>query len=117
MCLFWGQTSQHGAPWCVATAPLITAAPAVDTPYDEAEPAASETSRWPRLSRSKPTGVPPADGETTGVPAMPFSSTGYTSIVFDAFSVTTSTLPSGENCTCAGTALPAPSGRVEPASG
>ena len=59
-----------------ATAALITDAPAVETPYDEAEPAASETSRWPRLSKSKPNGVPPADGETTAVPAIPFASTG-----------------------------------------
>ena len=37
--------------------------------------------------------------------------------MLEAFSVTTSRLPSGENETCAGPGAPAPSGRVEPAIG
>src|SRR3954465_4531916 len=108
-------TSQHGAPWCVATAGLIgEIAPSFATSYDDAPPDASETRRLPRLSKSKPNGVAPADGAVLGGPAVPGSTT-YVSIVCEAFSVTASTLPSGENATSAGPAVPAPSGRVEPA--
>jgi hypothetical protein len=69
--------------------------------------------RWQRLSKATPKGVAPLDAETTGAPTRPSSPTGYTSIVLDAFSVTTSELSSGENCTSAGPELPAPSGVSE----
>jgi hypothetical protein len=55
----------------VATAPLITLAPPEPTAYDDADPVAFETSRSPRLSKSKPNGVPPLDGVATGAPARP----------------------------------------------
>src|SRR3954471_12278148 len=48
---FFEATSQHGAPWCVATAPLIGVAPLSETSYEEAASAAFDASRWPRLSK------------------------------------------------------------------
>src|SRR5437764_3122977 len=91
--------------------------PSAATPYEEAEPPASDVSTSPRLSKSKPNGVLPADALTIGAPAIPSSLTAYVSIVLEVFSVTTSVFPFGENATSAGPALPAPSGRVEPARG
>jgi len=64
---------------------VITAAPAAVTAYDDADPAAFETSRWPRLSKSNPNGVPPADGDTTGAEGRPSAPTAYVSIVLDVF--------------------------------
>src|SRR5204862_7237313 len=68
---FFDVTSQHGAPWFVATGPVISAAPAVETAYDDAGPAAFETSRWPRLSKSHPSGCAPAVGDPTGAESRP----------------------------------------------
>ena len=86
-------TSQHGAPWCVATAPLITCAPDASIAYDDAEPAASETNARPRPSNAKPNGVAPADGlETPGCATPPL--TAKVSSVLVPFSVTTSCEPS-----------------------
>ena len=102
----------------VATAPLITLRlPSFETAYDDADALALETSRLPRLSKSKPNGVAPADAKTLGALARPSLPTRYVSSVLEAFSETTRTRPFGENCTCAGPALPAPSGCVEPAIG
>src|SRR5262249_22444580 len=56
-------TSQHGAPWNVGTAPLITCAPSLSTAYEDAEPPASDTKARPRLSNANPNGVMPADGD------------------------------------------------------
>ena len=57
-------------------------------------------SRSPCLSKSKPKGVRAGrgvDGRRAGDAVLP---TTYVSIVFDAFSVTTSVLPFGANETC-----------------
>src|SRR3954464_1959517 len=111
--------SQHGAAWpFVDTGPVITCAPAASTAYDDADGvAASETNSRPLGSKSNPNGGRPADADTVGAPAMPPVPTTYVSIVFVAFSVTTSAAPSGVKPTCAGPALPARGGRVAPASG
>src|SRR3954471_12150391 len=94
-------TSQHGAPWNVGTAPLITCAPEASTAYDDAEPAASDTNSRPVLSNAKPNGVAPADALDTPGCAIP-STTANVSIDCVPFSVTTSSSPDGENATCAG---------------
>ncbi len=60
---------------------------------------ASETSSRPFASNANPNGTAPADGCTIGPVAMPALSTTYVLIMFVIFSVTTSTRPSGENCT------------------
>src|SRR4051794_16922980 len=92
--LFFETTSQQGAPSPVATALLITVAPAAATSYEDAVPPASEESRWPLLSKSKPNGVEPPEGETAGPAASPSWSTVYTEIRFVPFSVTASRRPS-----------------------
>lgn len=80
-----------------------------------APPWASDTIAWPAGSKSKPNGVAPLDGRLTAGPATPPEATAKVSIVFVAFSVTTSVRPSGEKEIWAG---PAPaSGRAEPGIG
>src|SRR6266550_5678161 len=109
-------TAQHGAPWCVSTAPLTSETPPVaSSSYDEADPAASDTnssSRWPK---ENPNGVPPAEGVVVGPLATPFASTAYTSSWLVFFSVTTRRRPSGLNDTCAGPTFEPERGRVAPA--
>ena len=107
-------TSQHGAACQVGTAPLITLTrPSRLRLYDEAEPDAFEVRRLPRLSKSKPNGVPPVDGERPRPASGTSLSTAKVSIELVAFSVTTSTRPFRLNEICAGPDAPGPIARVE----
>src|SRR5205807_237551 len=111
-------TAQHGAPWCVETAPLTSAGvPLASSTYDDAEPAASDTNRSLRRPKANPNGVPPAEAVVVGPEAAPLASTAYTSSRLVFFSVTTRCLPSGLNCTSAGPTVEPDRGRVAPAIG
>src|SRR3954452_7994778 len=92
--------------------------PAAETSYDDAVlAAASETSRWPLLSKSNPKGTAPAEGSETNDTGRPAPSRSMTSTRLVFFSVTTSSAPSGVTETCAGPVASPLSWLLPPVSG